>query len=98
MSTFERLIVKQLIGLLMLLAGAWGALLVIGFASMVGLSLDGLAWWLEFWEHLTHKGDIWGLVFSLTLVVVGFRMILPKKWTPLEEPQHFLSNDHKTLF
>jgi hypothetical protein len=72
-----RLSVKELIGLLMLLAGAWMSLLVIGFASMVDPSLEGLAWWVEFWEHLTHGGSC-ELVIPLMLVAIGARLLFGK--------------------
>jgi len=66
---------KELVGVALVIAGAFLVLRMVAFASVVDPSLQDGDWWDAFFETLFMFG--WGgLLVGFVLVVVGLRLFL----------------------
>jgi hypothetical protein len=84
----------QVIGIFLLFGGLFFALLVVVFGGMIDPSLSDTDWWIVF-----ARGTWLGLSLTLGMAAIGgwlcVRLILPRRWTPIQEPEHFLFIDRE---
>lgn len=59
-----------LLGPVVIFAGAWIVLMVLGFATMIDPSLPDKAWWREYLHNVF--GQLGNLLMGVGLVVAGF--------------------------
>lgn len=62
-----------ILGPLLILAGGWVLLMVLGFSTMLDPRLEGAAWWRAYLSNVFLKQPA-GLLLGLGLIALGFRV------------------------
>jgi hypothetical protein len=80
----------RIMGFLLILFGFWTALFIHAFGSMINPSVSDLEWWMQYLRNTWQ-----GFLFSLGPIFVGGFLLFRgwKRWTPIEEPAHFIEID-----
>jgi hypothetical protein len=87
----------KMVGWVLILGSLYGALMVIAFGSSIDPGLSETQWWMEYGNRIWKD-----LIVCLALMFVGacLRFGPPnrwkwKRWTLIEEPEHFLYSERQ---